>query len=288
MPQPTRSVRRCSTAIGGGMLLLWCSMRLAALLEGWLYPVLSPLGLAVISLLLYCLKMALPLWLICRLLGGATAVLLPLRRGVGGSLWFLPLVLGAMILLNLPGVPLTEWLGQRFVLPDAAPVFSSTPAARAVDLIAMTLCPAVLEELLFRGAVLQGLRPAGERTALLLSALFFMVSHSSPAQWLPAFGAGLLFGWMALATGTLHWGILSHFCYNLFTALSALSDSLLLHLWLPAAFLALGGIALWRLAHRGAFRRRAAAPSRPGWLTLPLLLALVLLAGNMLRTLQTI
>lgn len=286
MVQQAQGIRRRSSAVAGGMLLLWCSMRMAALLEGWLYPVLSPLGLSVLELILYCAKMMLPLWGTCRLLGDGTAALLPLRRGSGGSLWLLPLALGAMMLLNLPGNAINAWLGERFLLPTATPSLSSTPAALAVDLFAMTLCPAVLEELLFRGAVLQGLRPAGERTALVLSALFFMVSHSAPAQWIPAFGAGLLFGWMALATGTLRWGILAHFVYNLFTALSILSDSAFLHFWLPVVFLLAGIIAVWQLFRQGLFRCRLMRGARTRWLTLPLLFSFLLLASNMLLSLQ--
>lgn len=285
MPQQAQRVRRRSSAVAGGMLLLWCSMRLAALLESWLYPALSPLALSLTELILYCATMVLPLWVTCRLLGDSTAALLPLRRG-SGSLWLLPLALGVLMLLNMPGAAINAWLGEHFILPAGTPSLSSTPAALAVDLLAMTLCPAVLEELLFRGAVLQGLRPVGERTALVLSALFFMVSHSAPAQWIPAFGAGLLFGWMALAAGTLRWGILAHFVYNLFTALSVLSDSALLHFWLPIVFLVFSSISVWQLSRQGLFRYRLMRGAHTRWLTLPLLFAFLLLASNMLLSLQ--
>lgn len=59
------------------------------------------------------------------------------------------------------------------------------PLAIIFSMIGSVLLPAVMEELLFRGAVLHALRPAGEKLAIWLSALLFMGAHGSLSQWLP-------------------------------------------------------------------------------------------------------
>ena len=141
-------------------------------------------------------------------------------------------------------------------------------------------CWAVMEELLFRGAVLHALRPAGETAAIWLSALLFMGAHGSLTQWLPALAAGLLLGAVTFYTGTLRWGILIHLCNNVVAWLTTYHPSPVTTVILPAVLLIWGAVAvlmLRRLPHR---------LPQPGnirqGMTVPLALALLLLLGNAL------
>ena len=74
--------------------------------------------------------------------------------------------------------------------------------------------PAVVEELLFRGA-LQGLmRPSGSAAAIFGPALLFGLLHLDLAQGLTAFACGVFLGWLAERSGSILPGMLLHFCNN--------------------------------------------------------------------------
>lgn len=109
-----------------------------------------------------------------------------------------------------------------------------TPASVAVSLVQLVLVPAVIEEVVFRGVVLQSLRPAGNSFALIVSSLTFALLHGNPVQMPYAFLLGLVIGYFVLVTGSVVTGILAHLCNNLLTValsygslLSGISDSLL-------------------------------------------------------------
>src|SRR5699024_8412697 len=73
---------------------------------------------------------------------------------------------------------------------------------------------AILEELLFRGA-LQGLmRPCGSAAAIFAPALLFALLHMDLAQGITAFVCGVFLGWLAERTGSILPGMLLHFVNN--------------------------------------------------------------------------
>lgn len=73
----------------------------------------------------------------------------------------------------------------------------------------------VVEELVFRGAVLRLARPLGRREAILLQAVLFALQHGSPAAmaWALVCGAGL--GVLSDRTGRVWPGMLLHTLNNL-------------------------------------------------------------------------
>lgn len=83
-----------------------------------------------------------------------------------------------------------------------------------VWIIALVAAP-VLEELLFRGLLLRGLlRLQPAVAAIPLSAAVFAVLHANLFQLVPAFTAGLLFGWVYVKTGSLLLPITGHAFWN--------------------------------------------------------------------------
>lgn len=74
----------------------------------------------------------------------------------------------------------------------------------------------VLEEILFRGAILQSLsRTRGPGSAAVWSAIFFALFHLyNPWQLLPTFFLGLLLAWIVLTTRSLVSAILIHAAFN--------------------------------------------------------------------------
>ncbi len=73
----------------------------------------------------------------------------------------------------------------------------------------------ILEEILFRGYILRGFRKNyTNRKALLLSTFLFAAIHMSLYQLVPAFLAGILFGVLAIVTGTIVPSMLAHMTMN--------------------------------------------------------------------------
>lgn len=123
--------------------------------------------------------------------------------------FYLPLYLGASILFNLLGLllqPLDGASTQSLPLgfwPLLAVIFGNC------------LVPAVMEELLFRGALMGVLLPLGSKIAVLAPAILFAVFHVQPSQMLVALLTGLYFGWVARRTGSILPGMVLHFTNNL-------------------------------------------------------------------------
>jgi membrane protease YdiL (CAAX protease family) len=85
----------------------------------------------------------------------------------------------------------------------------------AASLFVIAVSPAVLEEIIFRGA-LQGrlLALLGERTGLVVTAMAFAACHQAPSVLLVHASIGLYLGWLRQRCGSLLPGMLLHFLYN--------------------------------------------------------------------------
>ena len=74
--------------------------------------------------------------------------------------------------------------------------------------------PAVTEELIYRGIILNGLKKMGKWPAILLSALAFCLMHGSIPQFPYTFLLGIVLGYVMWETGALWLCMLIHFCNN--------------------------------------------------------------------------
>lgn len=129
--------------------------------------------------------------------------------GIGG---FVVLLIGLGLLFQALGVEAP----QQQALDDAA--LGGVDALLTV-VLAVVLAP-VVEELAFRGALHQGLRPKiGFWPAALLSSGIFAVVHvevlvSSPIFLVQLFLLGMLFAWLLERTGNLLAPIVAHLVFN--------------------------------------------------------------------------
>ena len=78
----------------------------------------------------------------------------------------------------------------------------------------IAVLPAVTEELLYRGIVLNGLRGLGKWPAILLSALAFCLMHGNIAQFPYTFLLGIVLGYVMFETANLCLCIIIHFFNN--------------------------------------------------------------------------
>jgi len=79
--------------------------------------------------------------------------------------------------------------------------------------------PAFVEELLFRGLILENLLPCGKTVAILGSAFLFGMMHQNAEQLLYATGAGVVFGWIYVRTRSIWPCILAHFINNFYSVM---------------------------------------------------------------------
>lgn len=114
--------------------------------------------------------------------------------------------------------------------PQTIPTYQAAIPSEGIPmvlgLISAAVLPAILEELLFRGAILQGARPFGDGFAIVVSALAFTLCHTTVPQLIPALLAGLLFGYFTVVSGSLWVTISIHCCYNLLAAVVELTGTL--------------------------------------------------------------
>lgn len=120
------------------------------------------------------------------------------------------------LLAGISFILLDEWLMSMLdFLPDWMEMAFDEMAYSPWGILGICLLGPVLEEMLFRGAVLKSLlshyRPA---TAIGLSALLFGIFHVNPAQVVAACCSGLLLGWLYQRTCSLWPSILVHVVNN--------------------------------------------------------------------------
>jgi sodium transport system permease protein len=95
-----------------------------------------------------------------------------------------------------------------------------------LPLVLIGLLPAVCEELAFRGFILSGLRHSGNKwRAILVSSLFFALSHQILQQSLGTFVLGTLIAYVAVQTGSLWPGLVFHAVHNSLAWLHSLGSA---------------------------------------------------------------
>lgn len=218
--------------LGVALLAMRLTQQLCQLLVLIFFPrrglLLSPSGVILVEILCYACSMLVPLAILLKTSRHPARVLLPMRRVPAGQL--LPslfICLGistfANLFSNLFSLFLEDELGLTFEVYE--PVFPTGFWPVLLTFISVAVLPAFLEELLFRGVMLQSLRPFGDRFAIVMSAVLFMVCHTTVRQLLPALIVGLALSYFAIRTGSLWTGVCVHLVYNgcsaLLTLLSA-------------------------------------------------------------------
>lgn len=135
------------------------------------------------------------------------------------------MALGGMLLI----IHVSTWQNRVLPLPeDMQKFFASflgsgkTVWGLTVLLFAAALSPAVCEELLFRGALLTGLRQRLNPWACMLAVgLLFGLFHLSVYRVLPTGLIGVLLTYIALRSGSIVPGMVAHFVFNTLGILAA-------------------------------------------------------------------
>lgn len=110
-------------------------------------------------------------------------------------------------------------LSFLFSFAGLSPSGPGIPAAGSLRLLLLTLIssallPALCEELLFRGIILQSLRRFGDIFALIVTTLLFAMLHRNLVQLPNALITGMVLGFLVLRTGSLRVAVVCHFVNN--------------------------------------------------------------------------
>ncbi len=92
----------------------------------------------------------------------------------------------------------------------------------AASIIALAVVPAVIEELLVRGAVFSLYEKRGTITAILVSSLAFAMLHPTPDALLSSFAAAVIYGLLVYITGSIRAGIWAHLTSNVYSVVVTL------------------------------------------------------------------
>ena len=155
--------------------------------------------------------------------------------------------LGLMYLVNLATLALMGLVGLLRGQTVENPVDNMADYPLALNLLLGCVIAPVCEEYLFRGLLLNRLRPYGERFAVWASALCFGLFHGNFSQFFYACAIGVLFAGVVLKTGRLRQAMLLHALINfvgtglipLLSGLGEAGDWLLTLLVLAAMFVGL-------------------------------------------------
>lgn len=101
-------------------------------------------------------------------------------------------------------------------IKSAMPNFNCGDTALSIflSIIGLAVVPAIAEEFVFRGAILNLLKPYGEKFAILASSLLFGLLHGNVEQFVFAFLTGLYFAYVAYKTESIIPGVIMHFLNN--------------------------------------------------------------------------
>ncbi|WP_101698178.1 CPBP family intramembrane glutamic endopeptidase [Clostridium minihomine] len=116
---------------------------------------------------------------------------------------------------NIPSsmvAALQKALGYSGRIPDLP--LNENPWVQVLFFVSLAIIPPLTEELLFRGAILSGLRRFGDHFAIVGSAFLFAVYHGNFTQMVFAFLCGLVLAFAVIKTGNLWIAILIHAINN--------------------------------------------------------------------------
>lgn len=134
----------------------------------------------------------------------------------GGFIKFFLISYFIMVLLNLFTMGFLWVVGKAKGADVVNPLEGviSNSSIWATIIFAGILSP-IIEEILFRGVMLNKLRTYGDKIAIITTALLFGLFHENFSQFFYAVGLGVVFAYVTLKTGTIKYSIGLHIMINM-------------------------------------------------------------------------
>lgn len=135
------------------------------------------------------------------------------KASINLVMFMLPISLFSAIAINMVSFVIQSVLGVSFTsgFEDET---SYGVAEILISVIATAVIPAIIEEFIIRGVVMQPLRRYGDWFAVISSSVIFSLMHGNMVQIPYTLITGIYLGYVAIATGSLWAPILLHFLNN--------------------------------------------------------------------------
>ncbi len=138
------------------------------------------------------------------------------KAAVSLAMLILPVMLFSTVIINLASSVIQEMLGVTFV--SGMEDFKVLGIKGFImSTFSTAVLPAVIEEIVIRGIVMQPLRRFGDKFAIVSSALIFSLMHGNMVQVPYTMVVGILFGYLVIKTGSLWPAIVLHFVNNFYS-----------------------------------------------------------------------
>lgn len=139
---------------------------------------------------------------------------------------FIPIMVMSALAINSISAVIQDFLGIEFT-SAVGDIKLNGFKEIFLGVISVAVVPAIVEETVIRGIVMQPLRKFGDKFAIITSAVFFACMHGNMVQIPYTVIGGLLLGYLAVATGSLWPSVILHFVNNLYSVIViATSDNL--------------------------------------------------------------
>ncbi len=138
------------------------------------------------------------------------------RNRITFSQTMLSILLGISAFLLSTGIGgFMSLLAETLGLPEMTAPLPRMQGWRAIaSVIVVCVVPAIAEEQLFRGVLLNAWRPFGRRKAILLSSVLFALMHGDPVAIPSVFALAWLLGSLSYSTGSVYPSMTLHMTNN--------------------------------------------------------------------------
>lgn len=148
------------------------------------------------------------------------------KAAAGLTMLCVPLMIFSTFAINFVSTIIQGFVGVTFTTGVEDPKILGADGI-FIAVLSTAVLPAILEEIVVRGIVMQPLRRFGDKFAIVASALIFGIMHGNMVQIPYTVVAGLFMGYLVIATGSLWPSIILHFINNFYSvALLAAYDNL--------------------------------------------------------------
>lgn len=218
-----KSLRKTSNRVGGGMLLFIVFTTVIAMILMAMTVTSGSSSLNLSTVMLYVINA------IASLVGEfiAAAIIMAMCKtninnavkiksvSIGDTVKYTLAAMGFAYVFNL----LLSFMNinlSMFGFENKASDYGSTSgtAENIIYFIAIAVVPPIIEEFLFRGAILGSLRKHGDALAIVVSAVMFGFAHSNFIQTPVTFLVGLVLAYLTVKTNSLIPAIIVHFVNN--------------------------------------------------------------------------
>ncbi len=105
-------------------------------------------------------------------------------------------------------------LGESFDVVQDSLLSAPDIATALIQFVQLAVIAPILEELWFRGLIMESLRPYGNGFAIFISAIMFGLTHANFEQFFYAAALGIFFGYIAISTESIVTTTVMHAMFN--------------------------------------------------------------------------